>query len=60
MVGQIIGSLIRALLAAGGGAGVVSGDELNQLAGAVSIIVTIVWSIVQKVRATQSTVEILD
>ncbi len=56
MILQIIGGIIRAVLAAYGGklveSGYMSGDDLNQIIGAVLVLVTIGWSVWQKHRSS--------
>jgi hypothetical protein len=54
MTAQIVGSILRAALAAYGGANVASDSEINQIAGAVAVIVTVAWSIYQKVTAKKA------
>jgi hypothetical protein len=39
------------VLAAAGGAGLVSAGEIQQLIGAVSVLITVGWSIAQKIQA---------
>lgn len=55
MILQIVGGIIRAVLAAYGGkmveSGYMSGDDLNQIIGAVLVLVTIGWSTWQKHRS---------
>ena len=48
MTSAIIGSIIRHALTIFGGAGLISGSDSEQLASAASIIVSVVWSIIQK------------
>jgi preprotein translocase subunit SecY len=51
MTTTIIGSIVRTVLAAAGGAGLVSAGEIQQLIGAVSVLITVGWSIAQKIQA---------
>ena len=53
MTAQIIGGLLRALLAAT--PGLVSNDEITQLASAGAVIVTAAWSAWQKYQANKVT-----
>lgn len=48
MTTRIVGSIIRHLLTGMGAAGLISGDELEQVISATSIIISIIWSIIQK------------
>lgn len=48
---QIVGGIIRSLIVAAGGAGIMSGDQLGVFAGAVAALIGVGWSIYQK-RAT--------
>lgn len=54
MTAQIVGSLLRAGLAAYGGANVASDSDINQIAGAVAVIVTVAWSIYSKYQASKA------
>lgn len=54
MTAQIVGSILRAGLAAYGGANVASDSEINQIAGAVAVIVTVAWSIYSKWAANNA------
>ncbi len=51
MTPQIIGAVVRHLLGAIGALGFVSDSEAEQLAGALALIVTIGWSVYQKIAA---------
>jgi hypothetical protein len=50
----IIGSLLRHGLTAAGLLGVVSGDDVNQAAGAIATLIGILWSVVPKVISMQA------
>jgi hypothetical protein len=54
MTAQIVGAILRAALAAYGGANVASDSEINQIAGALVVVVSLAWSIYQKVTAKQA------
>lgn len=54
MAPAVVGGIIRAVLAFAGGAGSVSDGEIEQVAGAVLLLVSIGWSIYQKVTAKQA------
>jgi hypothetical protein len=45
---KIIGALIRQILTVAGAGGIFGGDDVEQLAGAVSIIVSVIWSVLEK------------
>ena len=49
----IIGGIVRALLASLGGAALASESDIDQIVGAVSVLVTVAWSIYQKVQASR-------
>lgn len=49
----IIGSIIRQILTIAGMGGVVEGDDIQQAAGAISILISIVWSIMEKRNRTK-------
>lgn len=55
MILQIIGGIVRAVLAAYGGklveSGLITADQLSQGIGAVIVLLTILWSVWQKRRA---------
>lgn len=51
MNAAVIGGVIRAVLAMSGGAGLASDSEIEQLAGAVAVLVTVAWSVYQKKSA---------
>ena len=53
MTAQIVGALVRALLASLGGAALASDSDIDQIVGAVSVLVTVAWSIYQKVQASR-------
>lgn len=54
MNAAVIGGIIRAVLAMSGGAGLASDGEIEQIAGAVAVLLTIAWSVYQKkVQAKQ-------
>jgi hypothetical protein len=48
MTAQIVGAVIRAGLQMLGGASLASDSQVEQIAGAVTIVGTVVWSIWQK------------
>ena len=48
MSAQVIGGIVRALLAAVGGTGLVSDSDISQAAGALSVLAVIAWSAYQK------------
>jgi hypothetical protein len=54
MTPQILGAIVRAALQLGGGAALMSDDEIAQLAGAVFAIGSLAWSIYQKVQAKKA------
>lgn len=54
MTAQILGSLVRAVLAALGGASLVSDGQIDQIVGALAVLVTVAWSIWQKYSAQQT------
>jgi hypothetical protein len=54
MTTQIIGSLVRALLASLGGASLASEGQIDQIVGALAVLVTIGWSIWQKYSAQKA------
>lgn len=43
--------IIRAALAAFGGAGILSGDQLTAVAGGLAVLVVTVWSVLSKKKA---------
>ena len=45
---KLLASLFRHLLTASGGAGLLSDNDLEQIAGAVVIVVGLVWSYLEK------------
>lgn len=51
MTSQIVGALVRALLASLGGASMASDNEVDQIVGAIAVLVTVGWSIYQKYQA---------
>lgn len=57
MILQIIGSIVRTILAAYGGklveSGLISSDQLTQAIGAIIFFLTLAWSMWQKYRATK-------
>lgn len=53
MTTQIIGALVRALLASLGGASLASESQIDQIVGALAVLVTIGWSIYQKYQASR-------
>ena len=57
MTPQIVGSLIRALLASLGGASLVSDSQTDQIIGAVGVLVSVAWSVYQKYQAQRATEE---
>ena len=44
----ILGGIVRSLLVAAGGAGMMSGDQLGTVAGAIVALAGVAWSIYQK------------
>lgn len=52
----MIGGIIRSILVAAGGAGVMSGDQLGVIAGALAALIGVGWSIYQKKSAADSKV----
>lgn len=54
MTPQIIGAILRAILASIGGAGLASDNDVEQLSGAVAVLVTVAWSIYQKYEAKKA------
>jgi hypothetical protein len=48
MNAAVVGGVIRAMLAMSGGAGLASDSEIEQISGAVAVLLTIAWSIYQK------------
>ena len=53
MTTQIVGGVLRALLAAAPGA-IISDGEVEQIVTAVAVLVTVAWSIWQKVQARKA------
>lgn len=49
----VIASLVRHLLTAGGLAGVLSSDEVGQVAGALSTLIGLAWALVPKLLAAR-------
>ena len=49
----VIGGILRALLASLGGAALASESDIEQIVGAVSVLVTVAWSIYQKIAASR-------
>lgn len=49
----LIASLLRHALTAGGFAGIVSGDEIGQAAGAISTLIGLAWSVIPKLIAAR-------
>lgn len=45
---KIIAALIRHALGTIGGAGLITGDQTEQIAGAISVIISVIWSILEK------------
>ena len=54
MTTQIVGSLVRALLASMGGASLVSDSQTDQIIGAVGVLVSVAWSVYQKYQAQRA------
>jgi hypothetical protein len=48
MTSQIVGSLVRAILASLGGASLASDGQIDQIVGALAVLVTVAWSVWQK------------
>ncbi|HEY2010511.1 MAG TPA: hypothetical protein VGH23_16095 [Rhizomicrobium sp.] len=44
----LIGAVIRAILVAAGGGGLMSGDQISSLAGALAVVAGLGWSLWQK------------
>lgn len=57
MTPQILGAIVRAALQLGGGAALVSDDEINQIVGAAVVLGSLAWSIYQKYQAKAEPVE---
>lgn len=53
IIPSIVGGIVRAALAAGGGSLVVSESDTNQIIGGLSILVTVIWTVIQKKRAVK-------
>lgn len=57
MILQILGGIIRTILAAYGGklveSGLITSDQLSQAIGAIIFFITLAWSIWHKYRATK-------
>lgn len=51
MTSQIIGTILRALLAGVGGAGMMSDGETEQLSGAIGLVASIAWGVYRKYQA---------
>lgn len=49
----VIASLLRHALTAGGFAGIVSGDDIGQAAGAISTLIGLAWSVIPKLVAAR-------
>ena len=54
MTTQIVGALVRALLASLGGASLASEGQIDQIVGALAVLITVIWSIWQKVQTQQA------
>jgi len=54
MTSQIIGALVRALLASLGGASLASDAQVDQIVGAAAVLATVAWSIWQKYDAEKA------
>ncbi len=54
MTMQVIGTLIRVVLATVGGANLMSESEMEQLAGALAVVVTAAWGVYQKISAAKA------
>ena len=52
----LIGGVIRAVLSAAGGAGILSQTQLGQVAGAAAVLITVIWSLYQKHQTATTTV----
>lgn len=50
MTASVLAALIRAALQVSGAAGVLEGEQLTQAAGALAIIVSLVWSVLEKMN----------
>lgn len=53
MVAAIIGGLIRALASAVGGGLVISDTDLNAILGALTLVVTVLWSAYSNYKKTK-------
>ena len=53
MTTQIVGGVLRALLAAAPGA-IISDGEVEQIVTAVAVLVTVAWSVYQKIQANKA------
>jgi hypothetical protein len=52
-VKKMVGSVVRHVLTFGGGAAVVSDEDITKLCGAIAALIGIAWSIWQKSRTAQ-------
>jgi hypothetical protein len=48
MTTQLIGGIVRAVLASLGGASLASDGQIDQIVGALAVLVTVAWSVWQK------------
>jgi hypothetical protein len=48
MTTQLIGGIVRAVLASLGGASLASEGQIDQIVGALAVLVTVAWSVWQK------------
>lgn len=51
---SLLGAATRALLTTGGGAAIMTGDQVTQVTGAASVVVGVLWSAWQKYQASRS------
>lgn len=50
----VIAGVVRHLLTAAGGAAILSGDEMNQAAGAIATLIGLAWSVIPKIVAARN------
>jgi len=51
---SVSASVVRHLLTGLGAAGVLSGDEMNQVVGAIATLVGLAWSLIPKILAART------
>jgi hypothetical protein len=54
MTTQLIGGIVRAVLASLGGASLASDGQIDQIVGALAVLVTVAWSVWQKYQASKA------